>query len=142
MIKIIGNVSIDERELSFTYSRSPGPGGQNVNKTATKATLWFDVMGSPSLTTEQRARVRAEFRTRMNRKGVLRVMSWRRRTQAANRRDALDRFVRLLGTVLAPRTARKKTRPSRAARELRLREKRRRSGQKRARSERFWDHLA
>ncbi len=58
MIRINNNLSIDEAEVSFTYTRSPGPGGQNVNKVATKATLTFDVVHSPALTEGQRSKLR------------------------------------------------------------------------------------
>ena len=137
VIEINDKVSIDEREISFTYSQSPGPGGQNVNKVATKVTLWFDVINSPSLARHQRQCILAELTSRVSRDGMLRVVSWRHRTQAANRRDTLERFVKLLAAALRPRPIRKKTKPSRAARERRLQDKRHRSRRKRIRRERF-----
>ncbi|MFQ5428785.1 MAG: alternative ribosome rescue aminoacyl-tRNA hydrolase ArfB [Phycisphaerae bacterium] len=133
MIEINRHVSIREDEITFTYARSPGPGGQNVNKVATKVTLWFDVMRSAALSAAQRARIRQALRTRINRDGVLRVVSGRHRTQAANRREVLRRFSDLLAEALRPKPVRKQTRPNRAARERRLAEKRRRSLQKQQR---------
>lgn len=137
MIKINDKLCIDEREVSFTYSQSPGPGGQNVNKVATKVTLRFDVMSSRSLSWQQRRRILDELASRISRDGMLRVVSWRHRTQVANRRDALMRFTSLLTEALRPRPVRKKTKPSRAVRERRLREKRLRSRQKQIRSKRY-----
>ncbi len=137
MININDNVSIHEREITFTYARSPGPGGQNVNKLATKVTLWFDVAESPALTPSQRERIRSKLTTRIGRDGRLRVRCWRSRSQAENRRGALEHFQALLAEALRPRKTRKKTRPSRASRERRLREKRHQSERKQARRGRF-----
>lgn len=137
MIRINDKLCIGDGEISFTYSRSPGPGGQSVNKTASKATLWFDVANSPSLSAEQRRRLRAELATRIGRDGMLRVVSWRHRTQVANRRDALSRFTALLAEALRPRLRRKPTRPSRASRERRLSDKQHRSRLKQKRRGRF-----
>jgi len=134
MLKINDNLSIKDEEIRFTYSRSPGPGGQNVNKTATKVTLWFDVSGSASLSADQRRRLCAALSTRIGRDGRLRVSGWRHRTQSANRREVLARFVVLLASAMRPKRPRRATRPSRAARERRLREKRLRGRQKEARS--------
>src|SRR5664280_3566590 len=80
---------------------SGGPGGQNVNKVATKVTLTFDVAASPSLTDAQRDRIRARLATRISKDGVLQVVSQRHRTQGANRAAALERFVELLRDALA-----------------------------------------
>ncbi|MFQ5411772.1 MAG: alternative ribosome rescue aminoacyl-tRNA hydrolase ArfB [Phycisphaerae bacterium] len=137
MIPINDQLSIPERDIAFTYARSPGPGGQNVNKVATKVTLWFDVAGSPSLTPSQRGRIQSKLATRIGRDGRLRVRCWRCRSQAANRRGALERFQALLGEALRPRKERKKTRPTRASRERRLLEKRRQSERKQGRRARF-----
>lgn len=137
MIRITENLSIAEDEMSFTFSRSPGPGGQNVNKSATKATLRFNVADSRSLSPSQRGRIFKELATRIGRDGVLRVAGWRHRTQGANRRDILERFIDLVAEALRPKTPRKKTKPTRAARERRLRSKQHRSGLKQSRRMRF-----
>lgn len=127
MIRINNSLSIDEADVSFTYARSPGPGGQNVNKVATKATLTFDVFKSPSLTDSQRLRLRQMLPTRISKDGLLRISSWRGRSQVANRRHTIERFVELLADALRPVRVRRKTRPSRAAKERRLQDKRHRS---------------
>ncbi|MFQ5501890.1 MAG: alternative ribosome rescue aminoacyl-tRNA hydrolase ArfB [Phycisphaerae bacterium] len=140
MIKINENLILPPREITFTYARSPGPGGQNVNKLATQVTLWFDVAGSPTLTSSQRNRICTNLSTRIGRDGRLRVRCRRSRSQVENRRIALERFQALLAEALRLRKTRKKTRPSRASRERRLREKRRQSERKQARRGRFGTH--
>ncbi len=137
MIRINNNLEIPEREIRFTFSRSSGPGGQNVNKVSTRATLRFDVNGSRSLTEEQKAMVRRKLASRISRNGVLMVSADSHRTQKANRYAALKRFSELIAWALKKRIPRKRTRVSRAARERRLRKKKHRSMIKKARSKRF-----
>jgi len=120
MIEITAGLAIPEGELSFAASRSGGPGGQNVNKVATRITLAFDVAGSPSLTDEQKALIRTRLATRISREGVLRVVSQRHRTQGGNRRAALERFIELLRGALAEEVPRVPTRPHRASRDRRV----------------------
>lgn len=120
MIEITPELAIPESELTVTASRSGGPGGQNVNKVATKVTIYFDVAGSPSLSPEQRERILARLATRISNDGVLRVISQIHRTQLANRRAALDRFVELLQGALADEMPRRATRPPRAAKDRRV----------------------
>jgi ribosome-associated protein len=120
MIEIAPGVAVPEREITFTASRSGGPGGQNVNKLNTRITLAFDVAASPSLSPEQKARIRERLATRISGNGILRVTSQRFRTQSANREAALERFVELLRTALAERARRVRTRPTALARERRV----------------------
>ncbi len=137
MIRINDTVSVDEAEITFAYVRSPGPGGQNVNKVATSVTLRFDLTNSTSLTAIQRNRILRKLATRINKEGVLRVVSRRHRTQAANRREALARFVELLAGALRQPRPRRKTKPTRGSIERRLAEKARRSKQKTDRGYRY-----
>ena len=133
MIEITPSLRIPERELTFTTSRSSGPGGQNVNKVESRVTLWFDLESSAALSDEQRERIRAKLPGRINADGVLRVSSQRHRTQAANRRAATERFAELLRTALERKRKRIPTRKSRAADTKRLEEKRRRKQRKEGR---------
>ncbi len=140
MIKIKEGILVGEDELSFTFSRSSKPGGQNVNKISSRVTLLFNVANSPSLSAEHKNQIITRLRTRVNKDGVLRVVAQRHRRQAANREAAVERFVELLRETLKPIKARKKTRISLAAKKRRLNEKKRRSQlkQERAKSS-FWD---
>ncbi len=127
MIEIAENTFIPEDELTFRTSRSGGPGGQNVNKLNTRVTLRFDVVGSPSLSDEQKQRIRRGLATRIDKNGTLHVVAQKHRSQEANRRAAVERFQELLHGVLKPRPVRRKTKVPAAARERRLKEKKHRS---------------
>ena len=124
---------IAEDELRFTYSRSSGPGGQNVNRVETRVTLLFDVFGSPSLAEGQKRRIASRLATRINKGGILRVVSQRHRTREANRRAAAERFLELLNEALRRQRPRRRTRVPRNARRRRLEGKRRRGELKRLR---------
>jgi len=86
MVVVSDTLEIPDSELSFVTSRSSGPGGQNVNKVDTRVTLLFDVAQSPSLSEAQRALLLERLPGRINKEGVMRVVSQRHRTQSANRR--------------------------------------------------------
>jgi ribosome-associated protein len=135
MIPIDDNLAIPDDEVSFATSRSGGPGGQNVNKLETRVTLRFDLAGSPSLSEEQKARLRERLATRITKDGVLQVTSQRHRTQGANREAAVERFAELLHENLREEPPRRKTRPSRASKARRVDEKRRQSQRKRERGQ-------
>ena len=100
---------IAEEELRFTYSRSSGPGGQNVNRVETRVTLLFDVDASGFLSGSQKRRIGSKLATRINRDGILRVVSQRHRTREGNRRAAVERFRELLTEALRRRRVRRKT---------------------------------
>lgn len=125
-IEINPNVSIDESELMYSYARSPGPGGQNVNKVETKAILRFDVAASRSLNEWQKSMIFRKLAGRINAEGLLQVVCWRHRTQTANRREATERFAKILAEAFRVPKKRRPTRPSRGSIERRLGEKRRR----------------
>ena len=127
---------IDPGELTFTYARSSGPGGQNVNRVQTRAMLQFDVTASPSLSDYQKRRIFMRLAGRINKEGVLRVISQRHRTQEANRRAAIERFHELIEEALHVQRPRRKTRVSRGAKRRRMDSKRRRGDLKRTRSDR------
>jgi ribosome-associated protein len=132
-VRIKGDLSIREDEIVFTAVRSAGPGGQNVNKVATKVTLTFDVAASRSLTDRQRALLRERLASRLTADGVLQLSSGRQRTQSANRREVLDRFVALLRDSLRTVRPRRPTKPTAGSVERRLSAKARRAHLKRLR---------
>ena len=134
MIRITDQLSIPKDELKFTASRSRGPGGQHVNKASTRVTLGFDLINSPSLTSEQIQLVLDGLATRISKKGILRVISQKTRSQAANKEVALERFIELLQQALKQKPKRKPTRISLAARQKRVDEKQHRGKLKRGRS--------
>jgi len=132
-IRINGELSIHGDELAFTAVRSAGPGGQNVNKVATKVTLTFDVAQSRSLTDRQRAVLLDRLASRLTAEGVLRLSSSRHRTQRANRREVLTRLVDLLRQLLRPVRVRRPTKPTFGSIQRRLSDKARRAATKRLR---------
>jgi ribosome-associated protein len=125
--------SIPERELSFSFARSSGPGGQNVNKTETKATLRWAVRASTSLPEDVKARFVRAFASRITGDGELVISSQRHRDRARNVEDCREKLAAMLRAVATPRRKRRPTRPSRAAVERRILEKKRRGGAKRER---------
>jgi ribosome-associated protein len=133
MIRITDRIAIDESELSETFIRASGPGGQNVNKLATAVQLRFDVRRSPSLPDEVRARLERLAGKRLTRDGVLVITAQRHRTQERNREDARERLIGLIRQAAVRPVPRRKTRPTKAARERRIESKKRRSGIKKLR---------
>jgi ribosome-associated protein len=133
MIRVTGQISIDEREIEESFVRSSGPGGQNVNKLATAVQLRFDVRNSPSLPADVRDRLERLAGARLTRDGVFVIIAQRHRTQLRNRQDALDRLIDLIRrAAIAPRP-RRATKPTRASRERRVEAKKHRAGVKRLR---------
>jgi ribosome-associated protein len=132
-IAITPTVAIPLAELSFRASRSGGPGGQHVNTSSTRIELWWNTETSPSLSAEQRARVRARLSTRLTADGSLRIVASETRSQSRNRELAIERFRQVLARALMVTKRRKPTRPSRAAKERRLTEKKQRGARKRER---------
>jgi ribosome-associated protein len=125
--------AIPERELEFTFARSSGPGGQNVNKTETKATLRWAVADSAALPADVRARFLRAFASRITTQGELVLSSQRHRDRLRNVDDCLEKLAAMLSQVATPRRKRRPTRPSRSAVERRITEKKRRGGAKRER---------
>jgi len=138
MIEIKKGIFISEDELVFKFSRSSGPGGQNVNKVNTRVTLFFDVPNCEGLSGIQKQRILKRLATRANKNGVVRVVSQRHRTQKANRQAALERLVELLTEAIKTKPVRKKTKIPTSAKLRRLEEKKRRSLLKRQRAKEFF----
>jgi ribosome-associated protein len=139
MVTIDQRISIPEEELTFTASRSSGPGGQHVNKVSSRITLWFDLINSPSLSPEDKELIAERLSSRIGKDGILRVTVQSTRSQLTNRELAVERFVELLRAALYRLPIRRKTRVSKATKERRLEEKKQRSGLKRLRSDKAPD---
>ncbi|MFW6097120.1 MAG: alternative ribosome rescue aminoacyl-tRNA hydrolase ArfB [Chloroflexota bacterium] len=135
------NLTIPSWELTFSFSPSGGPGGQHANKAATRVTLFYDVANSPSLTEAQRKRLLKRLNSRLDQDGILQLNAQDTRSQHRNREIVLERFEELLREALKPRKRRRKTRPSRAANERRLREKKQRGRIKRDRGRDWRDKM-
>ncbi len=135
----VGPLSIPDDELVERFVRASGPGGQNVNKVATAVELRFDVAASPALPEAVRARLLARRDRRMTGQGVLVLSAQRFRTQERNREDARARLAAFIESGLRAPAPRLATRPTRAAKERRLGEKRVRSERKQGRSGRGWE---
>jgi ribosome-associated protein len=118
---------VPRSELTYRATRSGGPGGQHVNTSSTRVELAWDVDGSPSVSDEQRALIREKLANRINGEGVLLLTASDHRSQHQNKEAVTGRFVELVAQALVVPKKRKKTRPSRAAREARLQNKKRRS---------------
>ncbi len=121
--------------VEVRFSRSPGPGGQNVNKVNTRVTLLFDIVACTVLTGSDKSRIRRRLTTRLARDGRLRVVCHRERTQAKNRVLAEARLVELLTEAMQKKKPRRPTRPTAASKERRLDAKRRRGETKRQRKQ-------
>ena len=133
-LEINDRVSIPLSELSFSASRSGGPGGQHVNTSSTRIELWWDLAASPSLDDESRARAASRLASRLVDEGrLLRLVSSGSRSQAQNRAEVIERFRSVLAAALREVKPRKRTRPTKASKEQRLHGKRRRGETKRQR---------
>jgi ribosome-associated protein len=132
-------LSIPAAEITYRASRSGGPGGQHVNTSSTRVELVWDVVASSALTEEQRALLMEKLAGRINADGKLALASTATRSQHRNREDVTERFATLIRDALEVPRARRKTKPTKASREERLRSKKRRSETKRIRSSRDYD---
>src|SRR5210317_710485 len=112
MVRITDAIELDESEIQFKFIRSPGPGGQHVNKAATAVQLRFDLTLSTSLPDNVRRRLKKLAQNRINSKGVLIITSNRFRSQDLNRKDALDRLIRLIIKSTLKKKPRRKTKPT------------------------------
>jgi ribosome-associated protein len=127
-------MNIDPRELEFEYYKSPGPGGQNVNKVSTAVRLRFDVRGSASLVQDVKDRLTRLAGNRVTVDGILIIEAHRHRTREQNQQDAISRLEALLERAARPPKRRRATRPTKTSVEKRLETKRRRSQVKRGRA--------
>lgn len=106
---------IPHEELNFSYSRSSGAGGQNVNKVNSKVTLEWAIDLSPSLSPDVKARFKERYRNLINLEGIVQITSQESRSQKMNQDECIKKLHRLIQTVLHPPKPRKKTKPKRSA---------------------------
>lgn len=133
MIEITPSISIGESEIEEQFIRSPGAGGQKVNKTETAVQLRFNARGSPALSNAAFLRLKTLAGRRMTKAGVIVITANQFRTQEANRRDALDRLIAMIRAAATAPRRRRPTKPSKGARTRRLDAKRRQSDLKQVR---------
>lgn len=132
-LRVNRRLVIPSNELEERFSTSSGPGGQHANKASTRAELAWNVENSSVLGPRQRERIRTRLANRIDSNGLLRVASEKHRSQLRNREEARKRLVVLVDRALRVEPKRVKTKPTRAGKERRLQQKRRRSEIKRAR---------
>ena len=133
MLQVTDAIQLDEREIQFKFIRSPGPGGQHVNKAATAVQLRFDLAHSTSLPDHVRSRLTKLAKNRINTKGVLIISANRFRSQDLNRKDALDRLLHLIVKSTWETKPRRRTKPTLGSVKKRIESKKRRSKVKHAR---------
>jgi ribosome-associated protein len=138
-LEITPALAIPWRELEFRATTGGGPGGQHVNRSATRIELWWDPAHSPSLEEPQRQLLLANLARRLDTTGRLRLVCAEHRSQAQNREAVVQRLVRLVAAGLHVPRPRKPTRPTRAAKARRLDSKRKRGAVKRERRRRTGD---
>mgnify|MGYP006288551893 CR=1 FL=1 len=132
-LQVTASLVIPAHELRWTFAPSGGPGGQHANRAHTRAEVRFDVAASQALTAAQRERI-------LERLGPIVLGSADdERSQARNRRLALERLGRRLANALRVERPRRPSRPTRASVERRLDAKRRQAGRKRDRGRSGWE---
>lgn len=132
-LRVNDRLAIPRAELGVRATRASGAGGQHVNKTSTRVEVTWNASTSPSLSEADRARIAVRLASRLSDEGELRVVASDTRSQLQNRELAETRLADIVRRALVIPKPRKKTRPTRAAKEARLTDKRRTSEKKRVR---------
>lgn len=130
MIPVSDTIALADEEVSFTFIRASGPGGQNVNKVSTAAQLRFDVRASASLPEAAKSRLERLAGARLSADGVIVITARRHRSQERNRVEAIDRLVALIARALEEKPPRRPTRPGKAVKARRAAAKVRRASVK------------
>ena len=139
MLRITDTISIDESELSESFVRASGPGGQNVNKVSSAVQLRFDVRHSPSLPNDVAVRLMRLAGSRLTREGVIVITAQAHRTQERNRDEARERLFALIRQAAVKPKPRRATRVPKAEKRKRLEGKKRRSDIKKMRRGKGWE---
>jgi len=139
MIPVTNTIVLDEKEIRFKFIRSPGPGGQHVNKAATAVQLRFDVKHSASLPEYVRSRLLQLAKNRINASGILIIHANSYRSQDLNRKEALERLAALIAKAAQKRKTRRKTKPTISSLRKRKEAKQRSSKLKRSRQKVSWN---
>ena len=139
MIPVTNTIVLDEKEIRFKFIRSPGPGGQHVNKAATAVQLRFDVKHSASLPEYVRYRLLQLAKNRINASGILIIHANSYRSQDLNRKEALKRLSALIAKAAQKRKTRRKTKPTISSLRKRKEAKQRSSRLKRSRQKVSWN---
>lgn len=133
MIKITDTISLENSEFDEKFIKASGPGGQNVNKVASAVQLRYDARHSKALSNAVFLRLKKLAGSRMNGEGVIILTANSHRTQEANRKDAQDRLVKMIGEAAITPKYRRKTKPTYASKTRRLEGKSKRSDVKKNR---------
>lgn len=130
MIPVTESILIPETELEWSYARSGGPGGQNVNKVESKALLRWAMAASPSVSLAVKDRIRTAHPSRVTVEGDLLVVSQRYRDQERNRLDCTEKLAELIRNALTPPKPRRPTKPTWGSKQRRLTDKKKQGERK------------
>jgi ribosome-associated protein len=139
MISVTETISIDESELSESFVRASGPGGQNVNKVSSAVQLRFDVRASPSLPNDVAVRLMRLAGKRLTKDGIIVIVAQAHRDQTRNRSEARERLFELIRQAAIRPKPRRATKVPKAQKRERLEGKKHRADIKRHRSNKSWD---
>jgi ribosome-associated protein len=139
MLVVNSRITIPDDELRFSYVRSSGPGGQNVNKVNSKAVLRWSVAANTSVPEDVRGRFVAKYQARLTVDGEIIVTSDRYRDQGRNKEDCLEKLRELMLAIAVPPKKRRPTKPTKGAGERRLKSKSEQSAKKQSRGRKAWE---